>query len=61
MVFEDEEGEDVDNNAKELGKEHEAMPGAEGKSHHQKLREDECRERDGNHMNELGLKQQEPQ
>ena len=53
VIFEDKEGEYIDNYTEELCKEHEAVPGAEGEYHHQELREDERCECDRYHMDEL--------
>ena len=41
VVFEDEEGEDVDEYTEQLGEEHEAVPGADGEGHQEELVEDE--------------------
>lgn len=36
------------------------MPGANGQGYHEELRQDQSREGDGDHVDELGLKEEEP-
>lgn len=60
IVLEYEERCDIDSNAEDLSSKHEAMPSSNGECHHEEFCEDECSEGDGDHVDELGLKEKEP-
>ena len=58
-LAEDEQRRDVDAETEDLADHHETVPGAHRQRHHQQLREDERRERDGDNVDEVVLKQQQ--
>ncbi len=60
VVFEDNEREDINNNRDNLSKDHKRVPGAYFEGHHEQLGEDKGCEGDRHNVNELSLKQQEP-
>lgn len=54
----EDDGKCIEAKGQELGNHHEGMPSADSEAHHEELGEDEGRETDAHHMNQLILKQQ---
>ena len=55
-ILEDDEWENIYEKWENLGHDHEPVPSADGQRHHDQLREDESREGDGHHVDELVFK-----
>ena len=59
VIFEEEERHDVDEEGDCDGDAHEPVEGADGEGHHEQLSDDQGRERDGHHVDELVLEEQQ--
>ena len=57
-VPEDNKREEVNENGGKLSQEHDGVPGPDGESHHDQLRQDEGGEADGHHVDKLIFKEQ---
>ena len=61
VVFQQDQGEHIDNHTKQLSQQHQPMPGANGEGHYQQFCDNEGGEGNGHHVDKLGLKEEEAQ